>query len=138
MDIALLYPVRSRESEPCKLHTRYYKYIKFARKLIMLNYNPLHCLPSAEDLPDSDDTPVDNQPNCYLEKGLDIYDAVSSTRSLYQSYQEDGGNPEDWVKKTSLTYKGVKGMHIKTHWYENLVTGQKVEPKTITNPDVMN
>lgn len=28
---------------------------------IMLKYNPLHCLPSAEDLPDSDDTPVDNQ-----------------------------------------------------------------------------
>ncbi len=25
------------------------------------NYNPLACLPSAEDLPDSDDTPVDNQ-----------------------------------------------------------------------------
>ncbi|NJL09503.1 MAG: Uma2 family endonuclease [Calothrix sp. SM1_7_51] len=27
----------------------------------MLDYNPLHCLPSAEDLPDSDDTPVDNE-----------------------------------------------------------------------------
>ncbi|MEH2054991.1 MAG: Uma2 family endonuclease [Nostoc sp.] len=27
----------------------------------MLNYNPLHCLPSAEDLPDSDYTPVDNE-----------------------------------------------------------------------------
>lgn len=26
-----------------------------------LEYNPRHCLPSAEDLPDSDDTPVDNQ-----------------------------------------------------------------------------
>jgi Uma2 family endonuclease len=25
----------------------------------MLKYNPLHCLPSAEDLPDCDDTPVD-------------------------------------------------------------------------------
>lgn len=28
---------------------------------MLLNYNPLHCLPSAEDLPDSDDTPVDNE-----------------------------------------------------------------------------
>ncbi len=28
---------------------------------MLLNYNPKHCLPSAEDLPDSDDTPVDNQ-----------------------------------------------------------------------------
>jgi len=27
----------------------------------MLNYNPLHCLPSSEELTDSDDTPVDNQ-----------------------------------------------------------------------------
>lgn len=27
----------------------------------MFKYNPLHCLPSAEELPDSDDTPVDNE-----------------------------------------------------------------------------
>jgi Uma2 family endonuclease len=28
---------------------------------MLLHYNPLDCLPSAEDLPDADDTPVDNQ-----------------------------------------------------------------------------
>jgi Uma2 family endonuclease len=28
---------------------------------MLLNYNPLDCRPSAEELPDSDDTPVDNQ-----------------------------------------------------------------------------
>jgi Uma2 family endonuclease len=28
---------------------------------LMLQYDPLDCLPSAEDLPDSDDTPVDNE-----------------------------------------------------------------------------
>ncbi|MFB2977426.1 Uma2 family endonuclease [Microseira sp. BLCC-F43] len=28
---------------------------------MLLDYNPLHCLPSSEELPDSDDTPVDNQ-----------------------------------------------------------------------------
>lgn len=27
----------------------------------MLNYNPLYCLPSSEELPDSDETLVDNQ-----------------------------------------------------------------------------
>ncbi|WP_179050973.1 Uma2 family endonuclease [Nostoc sp. TCL26-01] len=27
----------------------------------MLNYNPLHCLPSSEELPDSEDIPVDNE-----------------------------------------------------------------------------
>ncbi len=31
------------------------------RNQIMLQYDPLDCLPSAEDLPDSDDTPVDNE-----------------------------------------------------------------------------
>lgn len=28
---------------------------------MLLNYDPLACLPAAEDLPDSDDTPVDNE-----------------------------------------------------------------------------
>jgi Uma2 family endonuclease len=28
---------------------------------MLLHYNPLDCLPSAEELPDSDDTPVDNE-----------------------------------------------------------------------------
>ena len=28
---------------------------------MLLNYNPRDCLASAKDLPDSDDTPVDNQ-----------------------------------------------------------------------------
>jgi Uma2 family endonuclease len=27
----------------------------------MINYNPLHCLPSSAELPDSDDSPVDNE-----------------------------------------------------------------------------
>jgi Uma2 family endonuclease len=27
----------------------------------MFKYNPLECLPSSEELPDSDDTPVDNK-----------------------------------------------------------------------------
>jgi Uma2 family endonuclease len=27
----------------------------------MINYNPIHCLPSSAELPDSDDTPVDNE-----------------------------------------------------------------------------
>lgn len=27
----------------------------------MFNYNPLQCLPSSAELPDSDETPVDNE-----------------------------------------------------------------------------
>lgn len=30
-------------------------------QLVILEYNPLMCLPSSEELPDSDDTPVDNE-----------------------------------------------------------------------------
>lgn len=30
-------------------------------KAVMVQYNPLHCLPSSAELPDSDDTPVDNE-----------------------------------------------------------------------------
>ncbi|WP_427163061.1 hypothetical protein ACQFX9_22850 [Aliinostoc sp. HNIBRCY26] len=40
---------------------RYDEYYELAIALVMLNYNPLHCLPAAEDIPDSDDEPVDNQ-----------------------------------------------------------------------------
>lgn len=38
-----------------------YNYIIVLAKLLMLKYNLLDCLPGAEDLPDSDEQPVDNQ-----------------------------------------------------------------------------
>jgi Uma2 family endonuclease len=31
------------------------------RVKVMYKYNPLHCLPSSAELPDSDDTPVDSE-----------------------------------------------------------------------------
>ncbi len=34
---------------------------KISAETMLLKYNPRQCLPSAEDLPDSDDTPVDNE-----------------------------------------------------------------------------
>lgn len=43
------------------LYDRYCKSAISPSTPTMLNYNPLHCLPSAENLPDSDDEPVDNQ-----------------------------------------------------------------------------
>lgn len=42
---------------------------------------------------------------------------------------EYGGDPADWVKVSSSTYTGDDGMKLATHWYENTVTGQVVEPK---------
>lgn len=41
-----------------------------------------------------------------------------------------GGNPQDWVKKSSTSYKPKDKTHVETHWYENIMTGEKVEPKT--------
>jgi hypothetical protein len=31
---------------------------------------------------------------------------------------------------TSPNYRGPDGHSFETHWYENTVTGQRVEPKT--------
>jgi len=48
--------------------------------------------------------------------------------------REYGGNPEDWAKKSSTSYKPADGSHVETHWYENIVTGQRVEYKTKIKP----
>lgn len=45
----------------CRLNAKKKKRALIGGKLVMLKYNPLHCLPSAEDLPDSDNTPMNNQ-----------------------------------------------------------------------------
>ncbi|OUC11880.1 MAG: hypothetical protein B0A82_25575 [Alkalinema sp. CACIAM 70d] len=43
--------------------------------------------------------------------------------------REYGGNPGDWLKKSSSSYKAADGTHVETHWYENFQTGQQVEHK---------
>jgi len=43
--------------------------------------------------------------------------------------QQYGGNPLDWVKKTSSSFLS-NGVKFETHWYENISTGMKVEFKT--------
>lgn len=40
-----------------------------------------------------------------------------------------GGEPGDWVKKTSESY-AADGRRFEIHWYENLATGTRFEPKT--------
>ena len=45
--------------------------------------------------------------------------------------KEYGGDPGDWVKKTSSTFKAVDGQKISTHWVENVKTSQRVEFKSI-------
>lgn len=41
-----------------------------------------------------------------------------------------GGSPDDWVKMTSSGYRGADGDRFETHWYENVVTGERFEFKT--------
>ena len=50
----------------------------------MLQYNPLHCLPSSSELPDSDDTPVDNELQLLIP-----YLLLDILTSIWQ-------NREDW------------------------------------------
>lgn len=40
-----------------------------------------------------------------------------------------GGELGDWVKKTSASY-AADGRRFEVHWYENLATGTRLEPKT--------
>jgi hypothetical protein len=49
---------------------------------MLLKYDPLACLPSAEDLPDSDDTPVDN------ERGVQLFN-LSNLKDLDQCLMVD-------------------------------------------------
>ena len=44
--------------------------------------------------------------------------------------QQYGGNPSDWVKKTSSSYTPSVGNRFETHWIENTKTEQRVEFKT--------
>jgi hypothetical protein len=41
-----------------------------------------------------------------------------------------GGMPENWAKFSSSSYLGEDGFRFEIHWYENLMTGERVEFKT--------
>ncbi len=59
---------------------------------------------------------------------------VSNLRSGPRLAQQYGGEASDWVKKTSSSFT-KNGKKFKTHWYENLSTGQRVETKVkLLNP----
>ena len=51
-------------------------------------------------------------------------------RSAERLAADFGGRPEDWAKMSSPSYTGVDGRKFETHWYENVVTGERVEFKT--------
>jgi hypothetical protein len=62
------------------------------------------------------------------EKGITII-TPDKLREAGRLSKEYGGTAADWVKKSSSSYT-KNGMTFETHWYENLVNGMRVEPKT--------
>lgn len=47
--------------------------------------------------------------------------------------QKYGGNAEDYVKKKSSVYVHQDGNKYRTHWIENIKTGERYEMKTKIN-----
>ena len=41
-----------------------------------------------------------------------------------------GGNPSNWVKMKSPSYTAPDGFTFRTHWIENILTGQRVNFKS--------
>jgi hypothetical protein len=41
-----------------------------------------------------------------------------------------GGKPADWAKVRSSSYRAADGTKFRTHWYQNVKTGQRIEYKT--------
>jgi hypothetical protein len=67
------------------------------------------------------------------ETGVPIAGASTKNtlRNADRLANEYGGNPADWTKRSSSQHVGPDGGKFETHWYENTVNSQRVEPKTI-------
>lgn len=44
---------------------------------------------------------------------------------------QNGGHPNDWVKKRSASHTTPDNVQFETHWVENIKSGQRIEFKTI-------
>ncbi len=67
------------------------------------------------------------------ETGVPIagHGTKTELRKAEKLADEYGGDASDWAKKSSTQYTAPDGRKYETHWYENSVTGQRVEQKTI-------
>ena len=67
-----------------------------------------------------------------VERGISIAGTGTSIplKQAERLAQQYGGNPADWVKMTSSTYRSSSGFQIETHWFENIQTGQRIQIKT--------
>jgi hypothetical protein len=66
------------------------------------------------------------------EAGSILAGGASSTplRAATRLADQYGGRADDWVKRSSSSYRGIDGHQFETHWYEDLGTGARVEFKT--------
>jgi hypothetical protein len=62
------------------------------------------------------------------EKGVIIISS-GRLREAVRLAKQYGGKPIDWVKKSSSSF-AKDGTKFETHWYENISTGVRAEPKT--------
>lgn len=100
----------------------------------MLNYNPLQYLPSAEELPDSDDTPVDNELQILVPTLLRAILAwLWSERSdwfmgvnmgVYYDPKEAAIVPDGFLSLGVVRRKGEKGRLSYVLWSENNIVPQ--------------
>ncbi|MGI8312907.1 putative T7SS-secreted protein [Saccharopolyspora hattusasensis] len=65
------------------------------------------------------------------EKGVAMAGAGTNTplRDAPRLAAEHGGQPEEWIKKSSTSYTDKEGRTFETHWYEHGPTGNRVEFK---------
>ena len=100
----------------------------------MLNYNPLQYLPSAEELPDSDDTPVDNELQILVPTLLRAILAwlwseqsdwfMGVNMGVYYDPKQPAIVPDGFLSLGVVRRKGEKGRLSYVLWSENNIVPQ--------------
>jgi len=95
----------------------------------MFNYNPLHCLPSSTELPDSDDTPVDNElqiliPNLLLAILASIWQSRDDwffgiNMGIYYDVDESAIVPDAFLSLGVERFVGENGRLSYVLWEED-------------------
>jgi hypothetical protein len=70
-----------------------------------------------------------------LETGTRIIGPGTGTvlRQATRLAKQYGGDPSDWVEMSSTSYQSSDGMLLTTHWFENTLTGLRIQMKSIIN-----
>lgn len=85
----------------------------------MLKYNPLHYLPSSKELPDSDDTPVDNQLQHLIPGLLEAILALVWANRMYWFFGVDMGIYYD-PEEPAIVPDGFLSLGVERVFDENL------------------